>query len=91
MVYYGPQPDPAEAAKVEAPLLFHLAGLDDRVAATAWPFVAALGKAGNTFSANNYSGVNHAFNNDTSAERFDKAAAGLAWKRTLRFFHRHLG
>ena len=37
-----------------------------------------------------YEGVNHAFNNDTSAERYDKAAADLAWKRTLRFFERHL-
>lgn len=91
VVYYGPAPDPAEAAKVEAPLLFHLAGLDDRVAATAWPFVAALGKAGRTLSANNYSGVNHAFNNDTSAERYDKTAAELAWGRTLAWFERYLG
>ena len=91
VIYYGPQPDPAEASKVEAPLLFHLAGLDDRVAATAWPFVAALGKAGKTLSANNYAGVNHAFNNDTSAERYDKAAADLAWKRTLDFLGLTLG
>ena len=91
VVYYGPGPDPAEAAKVEAPLLFHLAGLDDRVATTAWPFVAALGKAGKSVSANNYAGVNHAFNNDTSAERYDKAAADLAWKRTLDFFAQTLG
>ena len=91
VVYYGPGPDPAEAAKVEAPLLFHLAGLDDRVATTAWPFVAALGKAGKTVSANNYAGVNHAFNNDTSAERYDKGAADLAWKRTLDFLAQTLG
>ena len=37
-----------------------------------------------------YEGVNHAFNNDTSAERYDKAAASLAWERTLAFFNRHL-
>ena len=29
--FYGPAPDPAEAAKVQAPLAIHLAGLDDRV------------------------------------------------------------
>lgn len=89
--YYGPAPDPADAAKVEAPLLFHLPGLDERVASTAWPFIAALGKAGKALSANVYSGVNHAFNNDTSAERYDKAAADLAWSRTLTWFNQYLG
>ena len=38
-----------------------------------------------------YDGVNHAFNNDTSAERYEKSAADLAWKRTLDFFRKHLG
>jgi len=38
-----------------------------------------------------YDGVNHAFNNDTSAERYNKEAAELAWKRTIAFFHKHLG
>ena len=36
-------------------------------------------------------GVNHAFNNDTSAERYNKAAADLAWKRTLAFFKQYFG
>jgi carboxymethylenebutenolidase len=89
--YYGPAPDPADAAKVGAPLLFHLAGLDDRVAGTAWPFIAALGKAGKALSANVYPGVDHAFNNDTSAERYNKVAAELAWDRTLQWFSRYLG
>ena len=38
-----------------------------------------------------YDGVNHAFNNDTSAERYNKEAADLAWKRTIAFFKRWLG
>lgn len=89
--FYGPAPDPAEASKVSAPLQLHLAGLDERVAKTAWPWVAALGSAGKAVEAFNYPGVHHAFHNDTSAERFDKAAAELAWSRTLDFFKRHLG
>ena len=89
--YYGPAPAPAEAAKVEAPLMIHLAGLDKRVAETAWPFITALREAGKAVTYFNYDGVNHAFNNDTSAERYDKAAADLAWERTLRFFRHHLG
>ena len=90
--YYGPAPDPSEAAKVQAPLMIHHAGLDDRVAATAFPWVNALRAAGKTgHLLQVYDGVNHAFNNDTSAERYNKAAADLAWGRTIRFFHKHLG
>ena len=89
--FYGPAPDPAEAAKVMAPMQLHLAGLDERVAKTAWPWVAALGTAGKDVEAFNYPGVNHAFHNDTSAERYDRAAAARAWERTIDFFKRHLG
>jgi len=88
VVFYGPAPDPAEAAKVSAPLMLHLAGRDERVAATAWPWVKSLRSAGKSVTAYNYDGADHAFNNDTSAERYDKAAADLAWSRTLRFFRR---
>ena len=91
VVYYGPAPDPSEAAKVHAPLMIHLAGLDARVAQTAFPWITALRAAGKRVTYFNYEGVNHAFNNDTSAERYDKAAADLAWKRTLRFFKQQLG
>jgi len=89
--FYGPAPDPAEAAKVKAPMQFHLAGLDRRVAETAWPWIGALGTQGKLVEAFVYPGVNHAFHNDTSAERYDKAAATLAWDRTLGFFERYLG
>ncbi len=92
--YYGPAPDPSEASKVIAPLMFHLAGLDERVGATAWPFAAALGKAGKagkSVALFEYPGVNHAFNNDTAADRYNKSAADLAWSRTLDFFRRYLG
>ena len=91
VVYYGPAPAPAEAAKVQAPLLIHLAGLDTRIAETEFPWIAALRAGGKRVTYFDYPGVNHAFNNDTSAERYDKAAATLAWGRTLRFFRRNLG
>ena len=91
VVYYGPAPAPAEASRVEAPLLIHLAGLDARVNATGFPWVTALRSANKRVTFQLYDGVNHAFNNDTSAERFDQKAADLAWGRTERFFKRHLG
>jgi carboxymethylenebutenolidase len=91
VVYYGPAPDPSEAPKVLAPIEFHNAGLDDRVNAGSFPWIEALRKAGKRVKFLLYDGVNHAFNNDTSAERYNKPAADLAWKRTLAFFRQYLG
>lgn len=90
VAYYGPAPDPAEAAKVAAPFLLHYAGKDTRVAQTGEPWVAALKAAGKPVEAYTYPGVDHAFNNDTSAQRYDKAAADLAWSRTIASLHRYL-
>jgi carboxymethylenebutenolidase len=91
VAYYGPAPNPPEAAKVRAPLLLHYAGLDERVNATGKPWAEALKAAGKSVDNYTYEGIDHAFNNDTSAERYNKAAADLAWQRTLAFFKRHLG
>jgi carboxymethylenebutenolidase len=90
VVYYGPAPDSSEAAKVVAPMEFHDAGLDDRVNRGSFLWITALRQAGKTVKFFLYDGVNHAFNNDTSAERYNKPAADLAWTRTLAFFRRHL-
>jgi carboxymethylenebutenolidase len=91
VVYYGPAPSPTEAAKVQAPLLIHLAGLDTRIAETEYPWIKALKAARKPVTYFDYPNVNHAFNNDTSAERYNKAAAELAWKRTLAFLKKALG
>ena len=88
--FYGPAPDPAEAARVRAAMLIILAGLDDRVNATGGPWVEALRAAGKTVESTTYPNVNHAFHNDTSAMRYDRAAAEAAWAATLAFFARHL-
>ncbi len=89
--YYGPAPAPAEAAKVQAPLLIHLASNDARVNATAMPWIDALKAAGKNAVAHVYEGAEHAFNNDTSQQRYNEAAATLAWQRTMSFFAQHLG
>jgi carboxymethylenebutenolidase len=89
--YYGPAPAPSEAANVQAAMLIHDAGLDDRVNRTSFPWVEALRATGKKVKFFLYDGVNHAFNNDTSAERYNKEAADLAWKRTLAFFRQQLG
>jgi carboxymethylenebutenolidase len=88
--FYGPAPDPAEAAKVQAPLLLHYAGLDTRVDASAKPWLAALEAAHKPVTSYDYANVNHAFHNDTSPDRYNAAAATLAWERTIAFFKTQL-
>ena len=84
VAYYGPAPaDASGAGKIKAKLVLHYAGLDERVNAGAPAWQAALTAAGVKFDAYTYEGVNHAFNNDTSDARYNKAAASLAWERTI--------
>ena len=83
IAYYGPAPDPALAPRVEAAMLLHYAERDARVNATGLPWAEALKAAGKTVQSHVYPGVDHAFHNDTSAERFNAAAARLSWERTL--------
>ncbi|MBS7778206.1 dienelactone hydrolase family protein [Acidovorax sp. CCYZU-2555] len=88
--FYGNTPDPAQAAKVKAPLLVHLAAVDERINA-AWPaYEAALKAAGAKYEVHHYAGTQHGFNNDTTP-RYDAAAAKLAWDRTIAFFKTQLG
>ncbi len=87
--FYGGQPSAADAAKIKAPLLIHYAGTDERVNA-GWPaYETALKAAGVKYTMHMYPGTQHGFNNDTTP-RYDKAAATLAWQRTVQFFNTHL-
>ena len=88
--FYGPAPAPSEAARVRAPMLIILAGLDERVNTTARPWAEALRAAGKDARAVTYPDVDHAFHNDTSAARYNPQAAEQAWAATLAFFDRHL-
>ncbi len=90
VAYYGRQPDAAAAAAIKAPLMLHYAGLDERINAGIPAYEEALKAAGANYQLFMYEGVNHAFNNDTSAARYDEAAASLAWDRTIDFFKQHL-
>jgi carboxymethylenebutenolidase len=90
VAYYGAQPPAADVPKIHAALLLHYAGLDSRINAGIPAYEEALRKAGKTFTIDVYPDVNHAFNNDTS-NRYDKAAADLAWSRTVAFLKEKLG
>jgi carboxymethylenebutenolidase len=89
VAYYGIQP-PADAVKsIQAALLLHYAGLDQRINAGIQAYEAALKAGHKHYTIYVYPNVNHAFNNDTSS-RYDKPAADLAWTRTIAFFRQHL-
>jgi carboxymethylenebutenolidase len=87
--FYGRQPASEDVPRIEAPLLIHYAGLDDRINAGAEAYAEALRANGKIFTEHVYPGVNHGFHNDTTP-RYDEAAATLAWDRTLAFFAQHL-
>ena len=88
--FYGGQAKAEDVPNIKAPLLLHYAENDERVNA-GWPAYEAALKAANVkYEAFIYPGTQHGFNNDTTP-RYDKAAAALAWQRTIDFFKKNLG
>lgn len=82
--FYGGQPAKEDVPNIQAPLLLHYASLDTRVN-EGWPaYEAALKEYKKDYTAYLYDNTNHGFHNDTTP-RYDKAAAELAWKRTIDF------
>ena len=87
--FYGGQPAAEDVPAIQAPLMIHYAGLDERVNA-GWPaFEEALQANGKEYTMHMYPDVNHGFHNDTTP-RYDEAAARLAQERTIAFFNEHL-
>jgi len=87
--FYGAQPMAADVAKIKAPLLLNYAAMDDRIDAGIPAYEAALKAAGVPYSVYIYPGTQHGFHNDTTP-RYYKAAAELAWQRTLDHFNKYL-
>jgi carboxymethylenebutenolidase len=87
--YYGGQPPLDKVPGINAALQLHYGGLDARVN-EGWPaYEASLKENKKVYEAYIYDGANHGFLNDTTP-RYDKAAAELAWSRTIDFFKKHL-
>ena len=87
--FYGGQPPAADVAKIKAAMLMHYGGLDARVNAGWPPYEEALKANHVKYEGYIYEGANHGFHNDTTP-RYDKAAATLAWTRTLDWFNKNL-
>jgi carboxymethylenebutenolidase len=87
--FYGSQPPAEDVPKIQAPLMLHYASLDTRITG-GWPaYEAALKGNNKKYQAFIYDNVNHGFHNNTTP-RYDKAAADLAWSRTIDFFQENL-
>ncbi|MGN6533807.1 MAG: dienelactone hydrolase family protein [Ginsengibacter sp.] len=87
--FYGSQPSAEDVPKIQAPLLLQYAGLDTRIT-EGWPaYEAALKANHKQYTVYIYPNVNHGFHNNTTL-RYDKAAAELAWQRTIDFFKEKL-
>jgi len=91
VAYYGRQVPAAQVPNIKAALLLHYAETDDPVNSGIPAYEAALKANNKKYTIYTYPGTQHAFNNDTGAARYNKAAADLAWERTLAFFKEQLG
>ncbi|SFC71016.1 carboxymethylenebutenolidase [Bosea sp. CRIB-10] len=91
VVFYGRSPDLAKVPQIKARLLIQQAARDTRLVEGLPAYEAALKAAGVNYQAIVYPDVDHAFHNDTSAERYNAAAAKLAWERTVAFLAAETG
>jgi carboxymethylenebutenolidase len=90
VAYYGSQPK-GDISSINAALLLHYAGLDERINGGIRDYEERLKTAGKAYEIQLYDGANHAFNNDTNPARYNKEAADLAWGRTVVFLKKHVG
>jgi carboxymethylenebutenolidase len=88
--FYGGQLASEDVPKIKASLLLHYAEDDERVNPGVPAFEEALKKESIDYTLYTYEGTGHGFHNDTSAARYNKEAARLAWKRTIEFFKKKL-
>ena len=88
--FYGGVPQAADLPKIKAAILVHHGELDTRLAAT-WPAYDTALKAANVpHEGYIYPGAVHGFNCDATPERYNKAAADLAWQRTIDWFNKYV-
>ena len=84
--FYGMGPDLTLVPQIKAYMLLQYAGEDERINAGREAYENALKKDHIAFESYTYEGVQHAFNNDTNEARYNKAAADLAWSRSMAMF-----
>ena len=92
VVYYGNSPDTQTLARIEAPVLGHYGGADNRVNATIPDAKAEMERLGKRFDVNVYDGAGHGFlKGQGGMDGANMAASEQAWPRTIEFFRELLG
>lgn len=91
VVFYGRSPDLAKVPQIKARLLIQQAARDTRLVQGLPDYEKALKAAGIRHEIIVYPDVDHAFHNDTSAERYNAAAAKQAWERAVTFLAAETG
>jgi len=87
--FYGAVPAKEDIPKIKAAILVHHGELDTRLAST-WPaYDMALTSINVPHEGYIYPGAVHGFNCDATPERYNKAAADLAWQRTIGWFNKY--
>ena len=87
--FYGAVPGKEDISKIKAAILVHHGELDTRLAST-WPaYDMALTSVNVPHEGYIYPGAVHGFNCDATPERYNKAAADLAWQRTIAWFNKY--
>ena len=88
--FYGGPPAATDVPKIKAAILVHHGELDTRLAST-WPaYDKSLTAANVPHEGYIYPGAVHGFNCDATPERYNKAAADLAWQRTIDWFNKYV-
>jgi carboxymethylenebutenolidase len=90
VAFYGRQPAATDVPKIKAAVQLHYGSLDEGVNAGIPAYEEALKANKINYELYMYEGAQHAFHNDTSAARYNEAAAKLAWQRTLDFYAKYL-
>jgi len=89
--YYGVQVPAEMVPAIKAPLLLQYAETDENINKDIAAYEAALKANNKKYALHVYPGTQHAFNNQTGAARYNKAAVDLAWSRALALFAENLG
>jgi len=88
--FYGGAPMSADVPKIKAAMLIHHGGEDTRLV-MGWPeFDKAMTDAHVVHEGHIYPGAVHGFNNDATPERYNKAAADMAWASTIAWFNKYV-
>ena len=91
VVFYGVSPDSAVIDVIQAPVLGHYGGDDERVDATVPPAQAEMKKLGKSFEVHTYEGAGHGFLRDQSGrDGANLKATQQAWPRTVAFLKEKL-